>query len=363
MRNKDVIIIGTGDVANAMHIPIWKKIKNANLVGVYDINKEKAEKVAEKWKIERTYTDFTELLEEEPDAIIDICTPPSTHANLSIEAMRTGHNVVLEKPMATNVEECEKIMKAYQQNRKKIKLCIIHNFLFGTPLLNIKSIIAKKKVDVLSIDLRMLHTPNDYMISDRNHWVHSLSGHRFGENLIHPIYILRNLMGKLNVRDVYVSKRGSHEWVPYDELFATFNSEGKHGTIHISFNSPRWTAPLSVRVYGKKLIINHDGSNFALTTQGPLMQGFIPNQNTLQTKLKLVTDNIQSVMQIMNSTAKTAIRVMSGKMISGHEYLLSSFIRSILENTEMPYAPEEAYDATITTLQVLQRLRSNNPHA
>ena len=202
----------------------------------------------------------------------------------------------------------------------------------------------------------MLHTPSDYMISDRTHWVHSLPGGRFGENLIHPIYILRNLMGKLNVRDVYASKRGSYEWVNYDELFATFDSDGKFGTIHISFNSPRWTAPLSIRVYGKELIINHDGSNFALTTQGHLMQGYLPNQNTYRTKLKLAKDNLQSVMQIIKSTGKTASRVMSGKMISGHEYLFSSFIRSILENKEMPYTPEEAYDATITCYEVLQRL-------
>ena len=68
-------------------------------------------------------------------------------------------------------------------------------------------------------------------------------------------------------------------------------------------------------------------------------------------------------MQIMKTTAKTAIRVMSGKRVSGHEYLFLSFIRSILENKEMPYTPEEAYDATITFLEVLQRLSTNGARA
>jgi len=363
MRSTDIVIVGTGDVANIIHMPVWKKIKEANVVGVYDINKERAEKVARNWKIPRAHTDFTELLENEEGAIIDICTPPSTHAALSVEAMKTGHSVILEKPMAMSWEECKKIMDEYQKMKGKVRLCIVHNFLFEPPLLDIKSIITKKQLDILNVDLRMLHTPNDYMISDRTHWVHSLPGGRFGENLIHPIYILRNLMGKLNVRDVYAPKMGSYDWVNYDELYATFDSDGRFGTVHISFNSPRWTTPLSVRVYGKELIINYDGSNLALTTQGPLLQGYLPKQKTSWLKLKVGWDNLQSAMQIMKTTAKTAIRATSGKSVSGHEYLFSSFIRSILENKEMPYTPEEAYESTISFLEVLQRLGTNGTRA
>ena len=363
MKSIDVVIVGAGNVANNIHMPILKKMKKANVVGIYDINKEIADRVARNWKIPRVHTDFTELLEKEEGAVIDICTPPSTHESLSVEAMKAGHNVILEKPMAMSKEECRKIIEEYQKRKEKVRLCIIHNFLFLSPLLDIKSIITKKRLNILSIDLRMLHTPNDYMISEKNHWVHSLPGGRFGENLIHPIYILRNLMGELNIRDVYASKKGSYDWVNYDELYATFDSDGKFGTIHISHNSPRWTTPLSVRVYGKELIINYDGSNFAFNTQGPLLQGYLPNQKTSWLKLKLAKDNLQSFMQIMQTSAMTAIKAMSGKTISGHEYLFSSFIQSILENKEIPYTPEEAYDATITFLEVLQRMSTNAARA
>jgi predicted dehydrogenase len=346
MKRINVAIVGAGNVANTVHIPIWKKIKEVDLTAVYDIEKERAEKVAKKWKIPRVYTDFAELLEKE-DAIIDICTPPSTHASLSIEAMKMGHSVVLEKPMAMSYDECKKIMDEYQKRKEEVKLCIIHNFLFTPAILEMKSIINKKHLDILSVDIRMLHTPNDEMISDRTHWVHKLPGGRFGENLIHPVYILRNLIGKLNVRDVYVVKRGSYEWVNYDELFAAFNSEEKYGTIHISFNSPRTTvSPMSVRIYGKQLIINYDGSNLALTTQGPLPQG----------RIWKVKDNFMLSMQVAKFLMKLTIMTMTGKKMSGHEYLLSSFIKSILNNEKMPYDPEEAYDATITSLEILKKI-------
>jgi predicted dehydrogenase len=348
-----VAIVGAGYIANTVHIPVWRKIKGVDLTAIYDIDKERAEKTARKWRIPRIYTDFAKLLEEENEVIIDICTPPSTHVSLSVEAMRMGHSVVLEKPMAMSYEECKKIMDEYQKRKHEVRLCIIHNFLFTPPLLEIKSIINKKHIDILSVDIRMLHTPNDEMISDKNHWVHKLPGGRFGENLIHPIYILQNLIGRLNVRDIYTSKRGSYDWVKFDELFATFDSEGKYGTIHISFNSPRATnAPLSIRVYGKQLIINYDGSNLTLITQGSLPQGAIWK----------VKDNLTLITQIAKSlikgTIQKTIRTVLGKNDTGHEYLFTSFIQSILENREMPYTPEEAYDATITFLEVLQRIEN-----
>jgi len=179
MRSKiTVAIVGAGNVANSMHLPSWAKISEAKVVAVCDVNKEYAERTAKKWKIPRAYTDFDELLEKERGAIavIDICTPPSTHAPLSVKAMEAGFHVLLEKPMAMSLEESERILKEYQRRKNEVRLCIIHNYLFSPSMLKIKSALEKNKVDVLGVDIRMLHTPQDEMISDRNHWTHSLLG-------------------------------------------------------------------------------------------------------------------------------------------------------------------------------------------
>ncbi|MCX8000916.1 MAG: hypothetical protein N3A69_18580, partial [Leptospiraceae bacterium] len=179
--------------------------------------------------------------------------------------MEAGFNVVLEKPMALNIEECKKILKEYQKRKDEVKLLIIHNYLFSPSMLEIKRVLEKNKVEILNVDIRMLHTAKDEMISNRNHWAHSLPGGRFGECLIHPVYLLHNLLGNLNLRDVYVTKRGDYGWVKYDELYATFNSDdGKVGSIYISFNSPRETSFPTIRIYGKNLLLNFDGSNSCL---------------------------------------------------------------------------------------------------
>ena len=369
MRKVSVAIVGAGNVTNSIHVPAWRSLKNVEVTAICDINKEKAERCAKIWNIPKIYTEFEELLEATRDenTIIDICTPPSTHASLSVKAMEAGFNVMLEKPMAMNIGDCRKIMNEYRRRREEVKLCVIHNFLFALPMLRIKSIIERRKLDILGVDIRMLHTPEDEMISDRNHWVHSLPGGRFGENLIHPVYVLRNLLGELTIGDVYVAKRGDYEWVSYDELYVTFHSNNKKfGSIYISFNSPRWSSLFNIAIYSKELIIKYDGTNQTLIMQGPLLPGYLSNLNKVynryHVKLKILKDVAQTSMQIVGPAVSSLISRLVKKIFrikrekSGHTYLFEAFINSILNQSDLPYTPEEAYDATITFLKVINRI-------
>ena len=50
-------------------------------------------------------------LHEEDLDIVDICVPPQIHAAIAIEAMESGANVIMEKPMATKVSDCDEMIK------------------------------------------------------------------------------------------------------------------------------------------------------------------------------------------------------------------------------------------------------------
>lgn len=343
-----VAIVGTGNVANGMHLPSWNNIFDAEVVAVCDTNKEFVERTAKDWGIPHVYTDFNELLEESEVKVIDLCTPPATHAPLSTKAMDAGLNVLLEKPMSMSMEESENILKEYKKREGEVKLCVIHNYLFSPSMLEIKSALERKKVEILGVDVRMLHTPYGEMISDKNHWVHSLPGGRFGECLIHPVYILQNLIGDLNLRDVYTSKRGSYDWVKYDELHVTFNSNRGFGSIYISFNSPRETSFPTTRVYGKNTILNFDGTNSTLLTQD--------NLNT-RSKTGRFKDSLGISTQILTSTMGNTVKVIRGEWKLGHENLFRFFLDSMLsEEVKLPYTPEEAFEANKTFLEVLNNI-------
>jgi len=224
----------------------------------------------------------------------------------------------------------------------------MHTFLFIPPMLELASIINKKglKDSILGVDICSYGTPSDDMLANETHWCHSLPGGRFGEALIHPTYIAQNLIGKLEVRDVWAAKMGSYPWVKYDELHVALTSCSKFCNIYMSFNLPRGGF-LNITVYTKQSIITLDGGNFAVISRGAFKGG---------QKFSKIVDSLSIISQTIKSTARNSFKVLLGRWKSGHETLLRGFVKSIIENVEEPYSPGEAYEATETFLRILEKL-------
>ena len=52
------------------------------------------------------------MLEAERLDVVDICSPPRTHAEIAIHSLKSGAHALIEKPMAINTEECDQIVAA-----------------------------------------------------------------------------------------------------------------------------------------------------------------------------------------------------------------------------------------------------------
>ena len=80
------------------------------------MNEQQAQQAAKRWGAEQVYTDYYKMLAaEELDAVV-IATPPQTHAEFSIAAAERGIHVLLEKPMARTVEECDSVKRAVEKS-------------------------------------------------------------------------------------------------------------------------------------------------------------------------------------------------------------------------------------------------------
>ena len=345
-----VAVIGTGDVANRVHLPAWKKNSAAHIVALCDTNQERVASMAEQWKIPKYYTQFAELLDSERPTIVDICTPPASHLPLAVQAMGRGCHVLLEKPMAMSIKESEEIVKAYAERKAEgIKLCVIHSLLYESLIPKLRSTLEKGIGDILGVEINLIDTPDDSMIANPEHWCHKLPGGRFGECLIHPIYLLQDILGPLQIESLWVTKAGPYPWVPYDELHVTLSSGERFGSIYASFNCPRASFP-SITIYGKKSILRYEGSNCSLQSLSHLSSG----------TLNAGFDNISQVSKLLKSTAENFLRVTSGRLKKGHEVIFRLFLDSIINNRELPLplTPEEAYQANKTYLQALERLEA-----
>lgn len=134
-----VAIVGTGGISHA-HIGAYLKFpERCKIVALVDIIPGKAQKVKEQYGLDcGVYLDHHDILPLDID-LVDVCTPPFVHAEISINSMRAGKNVVCEKPMAASLEECDAMLRARNESGKK--LSIIAQNRFRKEIRNLKALL------------------------------------------------------------------------------------------------------------------------------------------------------------------------------------------------------------------------------
>jgi len=116
-------MIGVGSVAQLFHLDHWKELEAegaVELAAVCDIIPERVEMVAKKWEVSKTYTNYKTMLKQGDFDIIDICTQNRLHCSMTIDALKTGANVLCEKPMAMNSKEGEKMIAAAKETDGRV---------------------------------------------------------------------------------------------------------------------------------------------------------------------------------------------------------------------------------------------------
>lgn len=113
-------VVGCGPIAQRGHLPGLAKSKRAEAVAVADLDPKALEKTAKRFHIQKTFTDYKAMLEENLD-LVHICVPNNLHARVAIDAMKHGTNVLVEKPLATSTEDAKQMVKVAQD--MNVKLC------------------------------------------------------------------------------------------------------------------------------------------------------------------------------------------------------------------------------------------------
>lgn len=110
-------IIGTGVIAEA-HLRAYLALSDrCRVVALCDIFPEKAQRLKEKYGLEaaEVYGDYNEMLKRPDIDLVSVCTPPFTHLSASIACMRAGKHVLVEKPMALSLEECDEMIAVQKE--------------------------------------------------------------------------------------------------------------------------------------------------------------------------------------------------------------------------------------------------------
>jgi predicted dehydrogenase len=118
-------VVGLGHISQVAVLPAFKHAKeNSELCALVSNDREKLEKLAEKYKVDATYSyeQYDECLRSGKVDAVYIALPNHLHSDYTVRAAEAGVHVLCEKPMAVTEQECEDMIRACDDNRVKLMI-------------------------------------------------------------------------------------------------------------------------------------------------------------------------------------------------------------------------------------------------
>ena len=200
MSNEDPMfgfgILGAGFVAG-VHAKAIASMKNARLVGVFDPCREAAEKLAEKYGA-CVYPSEQALLDDAGVDVVCICTPSFAHATQAMAALRHGKHVAVEKPMALNTEEADRVLAVAEESGRQ--LTVISQLRFSEDIPRAREIVqsgALGKITLCSLYMKYYRSPEYYSSSAWKGKLSTEGGGALMNQGIHGIDLLQYLAGPI----------------------------------------------------------------------------------------------------------------------------------------------------------------------
>lgn len=162
MRKLRSAVIGVGFIGIA-HIEALRRLGFVDIVAISDPND--SEKKAQELNIDKSFTDYKEMINQMNLDVVHICTPNNTHFEIAAYAIKKKIHVILEKPMTLSIEEA-KILLSLAEEHRVINAVNFHNRFYPTSLYMKESIQKNAIGDIMSVSGMYLQDwllyPTDY---------------------------------------------------------------------------------------------------------------------------------------------------------------------------------------------------------
>ena len=326
-------IVGCGAVAHK-HAYALKKIKEAEVKAVADIDGEKAKNFAMKFGVKRYYSSLSDmLLNEELDAVL-VLTNPQSHCKLAVEAMNAGKHVLVEKPLCVTAKEAEEMVEVSKKNN--VILFPIEQFLF-TPAIQkaIELISSGYTGEVTNIYTFATISPlvGELKRKALPGWFYTLPGGIYGEEISHSLYTTLKILNE-PIENIHVSciGRSKENVLPCLELRILLEGKNKSARIVITTRSESRHTLLN-------LIINCEKSTIIIDP--PLSLTLIRNYSSSR-----LTQALSFTKSFIDSIFRNIYGFFTSKIYEGCSWEAAdrAFIKSIIENRKPPITGEEAME-------------------
>ena len=237
MKKLKFAIIGCGRISYKHIEALINNVKEAELAAVCDIVEEKAierkrqyEEAIENANV-KVYTDYIKMLDNEEIDAVSICTESGYHAKHSIDCLKRGKHVLVEKPMALSIKDADEMIKLARDNNLKLGVC--HQNRFNPPIQKLRRAIEEGRFGkLINGTARILWTRDDnYYKQAPWRGTKELDGGTLMNQCIHNIDLLQWMMGS-EVERIHC-ERGTFLRNIEMEDFGAILIRFKNGTIGI----------------------------------------------------------------------------------------------------------------------------------
>ena len=120
-------LLGAGDFGQ-YYANILSSLPNVELKSIFSAENENLNKTADKYNIKKRSTNFKEVIEDDEIEAVAICTSEHHHYKPTMAAIEAGKQIIIEKPIATNLNEADEMIKAAERKGVMLAVCHIHPF-------------------------------------------------------------------------------------------------------------------------------------------------------------------------------------------------------------------------------------------
>lgn len=227
-------IVGCGRISD-LHALGYKELEDVRIVAVCDNKVKFANQKANQWGVGKVYQDYQDLLADPQIDLVELLTPHHLHAEMTIAACNASKHVSVQKPMAFNITEANRMILA--ADRAGVLLRIYENFVFYPPFVRAKEMIKAGEIgdpQMIRVHYNSGSLEHSWKIPMRA-WLWRFNEKQSGGGPIifdhgyHLFSIARYLMGE--VEKVYA-------WIDNSPIFPALKTDSP-ATIMVKFKSPR----------------------------------------------------------------------------------------------------------------------------
>lgn len=324
-------IVGAGYVSE-FHIKALRRLSHVPIVGIHDLDATRAQATADQCRL-TVYGSLAELVEAGAN-IIHVLTPPASHAAITLDALARGCDVLVEKPLATNVEDCDRIAAAAQKADRTV--CVNHSLLRDPFIVRALAAVRNGAVgDILTVDY--------FRSSEYAPWPGGTvppqyrdGGYPFRDLGVHALYLMQELLGDIRDMTAQFNNAGQLSRDPnihFDEWRATVRCAKGTGQIQLSWN---------VRPMQHQLFIQGTRGTLRVDLFSMFVTG---RRNTpLPKSIERGLNAVNEGRQIATQVSANAIRFLRGKLMPYHglQLLVEEFYENLAAGKPAPVTPQRA---------------------